>query len=273
MDLKDCIAVVTGAARGLGWAMADTFAKKGAKIAIADRMGDALKKSASDLQSAGHTVLPVTVDITQASQVEAMVDKIEGELGPIDVMINCAGTFSVISPVWEADPERWFRDITVNLYGSFLCCRAAVKRMVQRKRGYVINVVSSGGVGDPHPYCTSYASSKTGLMRLTEGLAKEVEDYGIKVFALAPPAVMTKMTEFIMNDPGGKKWRPNFKKIFEEGHDSPPEAVAGMALNLVSGRADALSGRYFLVKSDFEKIVKQTEDILANDRLTLRIRA
>jgi NAD(P)-dependent dehydrogenase (short-subunit alcohol dehydrogenase family) len=219
----------------------------------------------------GH-VLPVVADTTDVSQVDAMAARVQAELGPVDVLVNCAGTFSVIAPVWEADPEKWFHDVRVNLYGSFLVCRAIVGGMVARQSGYVINVVSSGGVGDPHPYSTSYASSKTGLMRLTEGLAQEVREHGVKVFAVAPPAVLTEMTKFIMNDPGGKKWRPDFDKLFEEGRDSPPQAVAELCVQLVSGRADRLTGRYLLVQRDFEETVGQADEVVAHDLWTLRIR-
>jgi NAD(P)-dependent dehydrogenase (short-subunit alcohol dehydrogenase family) len=201
-----------------------------------------------------------------------MAEKVQDELGAIDILVNNAGTFSVIGPVWEVDPERWFRDVRTNLYGSFLVCRAVVKGMVEQKSGYVINVVSSGGVGDPHPYSTSYASSKTGLMRLTEGLAKEAVEHGVKVFAIAPPAILTEMTRFIMDDPGGKKWRPGFGKIFEEGRAAPPERVADLAVELVSGKADALTGRYFLVNRNLDEIIEQTDDIVSRDLLSLRIR-
>jgi NAD(P)-dependent dehydrogenase (short-subunit alcohol dehydrogenase family) len=217
-------------------------------------------------------VLPIVADITDAAQVGALVAEAEVDLGPVDILVNCAGTFSVIGPVWEVDPEKWFHDVRVNLYGSFLVSRAVVGRMVTRHRGYVINIVSSGGVGDPHPYSTSYASSKTGLMRLTEGLAKEVEGYGIKVFAVAPPAVLTEMTRFIIDDPGGKRWRPGFSRMFEEGRDASPEAVADLCLRLVCGEADELSGRYILFTQDLDELVAHAGEIVERDLWTLRIR-
>jgi NAD(P)-dependent dehydrogenase (short-subunit alcohol dehydrogenase family) len=136
----------------------------------------------------------------------------------------------------------------------------------------VINIVSSGGVGDPHPYSTSYASSKAGSMRLTEGLAAEVREHGIVVFAVAPPAILTDMTRFILDDPGGKKWRPGFERIFERGEDYPPEAVAELCVKLVSGRADALTGRYLLVSQDIEETLARVDEIVEKDLLTLRIR-
>jgi len=272
MELNGAVAIVTGGARGIGRAIAEALAARGARVAIVDLLKDQLCETAAELRKAGGVVLPVVADITVASQVGAMAAKVQEELGSADILVNNAGTFSAIGPVWEVDPERWVRDVRVNLYGSFLVCRAVVKGMVKRKKGYVINIVSSGGVGDPHPYSTSYASSKAGLMRLTEGLAKEVQDHGVKVFAVAPPAVLTDMTRFIMDDPGGKKWRPNFGRIFEEGRDYPPEAVANLIVELVSGRADRLTGRYFAVRRDLDEIVAQADEIIANDLLTLRIR-
>jgi len=272
MELVGTVAVVTGAARGIGRAIAEAYAAAGAKVGLLDILTDELATTAAEIGQTGTAVLALPVDVTDASEVDATVAKIEEELGPIDVHVNNAGTFSYIGPVWEADPEKWFHDIRVNLYGSFLCCRAVVRRMVERKRGYVINVVSSGGVGDPHPYSTSYASSKAGLMRLTEGLAAEVADHGVKVFAVAPPAILTEMTKFIMDDTGGRRWRPGFGRIFEEGRDHPPELVADLCVKLVSGRADRLTGRYFPATRDFDEIIEETDTILADDRMTLRIR-
>ena len=272
MNLHGAVTVVTGAARGIGRAIAEALAAQGARVALADVLADELAKTADEMKSEGAAVLPVVADVTVPEQVEAMVGRVEDELGPIDVLVNNAGTFLTIGPLWEADPERWFRDVRVNLYGSFLCCRAVVARMVGRKRGYVINMASSGGVGDPHPYSTSYACSKTALVRLTEGLAKEVQPHGIKIFVVGPPAILTEMTKFIMHDAGGRKWRPGFEKIFQEGRGHPPELVADLVLKLVSGRADALTGRFFLATRDFEEIVAQTETILKNDLMTLRMR-
>jgi len=272
MELNNSIVIITGAARGIGKKIAEVLAVKGARVALVDVLEDQLKKTANEIDQSGRNVLPIVADITNASQVDEMAEMVQNELGPVDILINNAGTFSYVGPIWEADPEKWFKDIRVNLYGSFLVCRAVVRGMVARKSGYVINTVSSGGVGDPHPYSTSYASSKTGLMRLTEGLAKEVEEYGVKVFALAPPAVLTDMTKFIMNDPGGKKWRPGFSKIFSEGQDYPPERVAELVVKLVSGKADKLTGRYFRVSQDFDEIIAKADEILSDDLLTLRIR-
>ena len=272
MDLNKATVVITGAARGVGRAIAEMFIAQKARVALVDVLAEQLQHTTVELAASGAEVVPILTDITDPAQVEAMAEQIRTTFGHVDILVNCAGTFSVIGPVWEVDPERWFRDVRVNLYGTFLVCRRLVGRMVERGQGYVINIVSTGGVGDPHPHSTGYASSKTGLMRLTEGLAKEVEEHGIKVFAVAPPAILTDMTKFILNDPQGQKWRPNFDQIFEDGRDYPPQAVAALIRELVSGKADALTGRYFDVRENLDEYIAQTDDILAEDRLTLRIR-
>ncbi len=272
MDLNQAVVLVTGSARGVGRAIAEGFAAKGSRVAMVDVLDDVLIETADALTQSGGTVLPIVADITIPEDVESMVETVQTTFGPIDVLVNNAGTFSVIGPVWEADPDRWFRDIRVNLFGSFLVSRSVVKGMVKRETGYVINMVSSGGVGDPHPYSTSYASSKTGLMRLTEGLAQEAREFGVKVFAVAPPAILTEMTRFIMDDPGGKRWRPGFGKDLAAGKGFPASGVADLILELVSGKADELTGRYFKVKNSLGKILEKTDEILAKDQLTLRIR-
>ncbi len=94
----------------------------------------------------------------------------------------------------------------------------------------------------------------------------------MKVFAVAPPAIFTEMTKFIMNDPGGKKWRPGFGKIFDEGRAHPPEIVANFILKLVSGKADHLTGRYFRPWQDLDEFIKQSDKIIEEDLLTLRVR-
>ena len=269
MELKGAVAIVTGGARGIGKAIAEAYANRGARVAIVDILADQVQATASEMMKSGATVLPIHTDITIPSQVDEMVAKVQDKLGFIDILVNNAGSLSALGPIWEVDREKWFRDVTVNLYGTFLCCQAVVKDMIQNNGGYIINLTTS--MGGPHLYTTGYDTSKTGVVKLTEALAKEAKEYGVKTFALVPGAVLTKMTEFIMESPEGKKWRPTFKNTFEGNRDIPPELAAKMAVELVSGKADALTGRYFDARSDLEGIINQTDEILEKDRFVLRL--
>ncbi|MBN1673010.1 MAG: SDR family oxidoreductase [Kiritimatiellae bacterium] len=264
--------LVTGAARGIGKVIAHAFVAHGDRVALVDILEKELHETAAELRNGGAPVQPFVADVTDARQVDAMAAGAEAALGPADVLVNCAGTFSYIGPVWEADPDTWFRDTRVNLYGSFLCCRAVVRRMVERGSGCVINVSSTGGHNDPHAYSSSYAVSKVALTRLTEALAIEARPHGIKVFAISPGAILSEMTRFIMDSPGGRKWRPTFKTIFEKGNDKPPEEVARLAVRLADGEADALCGRLISTQQDLDQLVAKTETILKEDLLTLRLK-
>jgi NAD(P)-dependent dehydrogenase (short-subunit alcohol dehydrogenase family) len=271
VDLRNAVAIVTGGARGIGRAIAEAYARHGAYLVIVDVLSDELEGASRDLERTGVRVLPIVADVSRLDQVEEMVERTETTVGPIDILVNCAGVLQAIGPLWELNPTAWLREISVNLCGTFLCCRAVARRMVERGRGYILNMLG-GGVGDPHPYTTGYASSKAGIMRLTEGLAREVEEYGVRVFGIQPGATRTAMTEFILNSPEGQRWRPTFRRIFDQGRDSPAEEVAALAVALVSGRADALSGRYFCAQWDFDSVIQQTDRILQHDLLTLRIK-
>jgi NAD(P)-dependent dehydrogenase (short-subunit alcohol dehydrogenase family) len=268
MKLDGAVCVVTGAARGLGKAISEVLASKGAAVALVDILEDELMSSASELAEMGYRVLAVPTDITAPQAVEAMAHRVERELGVPQVLINNAGTFSVIGPVWEADPKKWLTDVQVNLCGTFLCSRAIVARMVARRCGHVVNIASSGGVSDAHPYSTSYASSKTAILRLTEGLAEEGEQHGIRAFAIGPPAIRTKMTEFIAADPDGRRWRPGFESSNWHSTDCLTDAI----LTILSGDFDRLTGRFIPLPMNRAELVAQIDRILAEDLLTLRVR-
>ncbi|MFQ6133955.1 MAG: SDR family NAD(P)-dependent oxidoreductase [Armatimonadota bacterium] len=271
MHLSDAVAIVTGAARGIGRAIAEAYASCGARVALADVLAHEARATAVEIQRAGGTALAVRCDVTARAEVEDMVTQVRERLGPVDILVNNAGSLSVLGPVWEADPERWLRDLMVNLYGTFLCSRAVLPGMIERRGGYLINLVGAG-VDPPHLYTTGYDASKAGVVRLTEALAQEAAEYGVKAFAMMPGTVRTAMTEFIADSPEGRRWRPSFRSIFEQGRDAPPDLAADLAVRLVSGAADALSGRYFRATEDLDEVIAQTDQILADNLRVLRLR-
>lgn len=259
------VAYITGAAGGLGQAIAATLAEAGYQIVAFDIDQDALDGLGID------GVTPIAIDVTDRQSVDAAVTRAEAEAPACDLLVNGAGTFSVCAPMWECDPDLWFRDIRVNLYGTFLMCNRVTGGMAARGSGRVVNIVSSGGVLDGHPYGTSYAASKTGATRMTEGLAMELAGHGCQAFAVGPPAVDTAMTRWLIDDPQAKTYRPLIKQIFERGEDFPPQVVADCVLALASGRADALSGRFFLPHRDVEAMIANADQITKDDQWALRI--
>jgi NAD(P)-dependent dehydrogenase (short-subunit alcohol dehydrogenase family) len=272
MILSGATVVVTGAARGIGRTIAEAFAAQGSNLGLIDLREADLEETAKTVGAAGARVLTRAVDVTNRIQAEEAARFFREKFGRIDILVNNAGTFSVVGPVWEVDPELWFRDIRVNLYGTFLVCRAFLPAMVEAGSGYLINMASSGGVIEPHAFASNYSSSKVGIVRFSEALAIELKSHGIKVFSIGPPAVMSNMTRFLLEDPNAKKWRPGLQEIFDEKKDYPPQIVSDLVLQLVSGKADMLSGKYFLATRDLEGILARSAEISGSDELTLRIR-
>lgn len=253
------VAYITGAGGGLGRAMCERLEAEGYTLARFDISEEALG-------GGGYRM-----DVSDRASVDQAVSRAEAELGPCDLLINNAGTFSVCAPMWECDPDLWFRDIDINLKGTFLMCNRIAGGMAERQSGRIVNIVSSGGVLDGHPFGTSYAASKTGVTRITEGLSMELAPYGVAVFGVGPPAINTAMTQWLVNDAQAKTYRPLIKEIFEKGEDFPPSVVADCVAVLASGRADKLSGRYFLPHQDYEAMIANADDVIAQDLWALRI--
>jgi NAD(P)-dependent dehydrogenase (short-subunit alcohol dehydrogenase family) len=272
MELSGAAVIVTGAARGIGKAIAGAFAGRGAKVALVDVLAEEVEAAAAELGAAGGEALPLVCDITVAEQVEAMAAEAAAKLGPPSVLVNNAGSLSVLAPVWEADPARWCRDVAVNLCGTFLVTRYVVPHMLAAG-GYVISLIGAG-VTPPHLYTTAYDTSKAGVARLMEALAKEAEQSGARIttFVLSPGMVRTEMARYIADSPEGRKWRPSFGERFHSDAALPtPEMAAETCLRLASGRADALSGRYLSSGDDFEELLAAAEEIVQGERRVLRL--
>jgi NAD(P)-dependent dehydrogenase (short-subunit alcohol dehydrogenase family) len=171
----------------------------------------------------------------------------------------------------ETDPEQWWRCLEINLRGPFLCARAALPGMIARRRGRIINVASGAGAS-PVPYLGAYVTSKAALIRLTENLALESREHGISVFAIHPGTVRTAMVTEGIDTPAGRQWLPWFRDAVEQGQYVMPELAAQLLLQLASGRADALTGRFLTIHQDLDALIARAEEIAAADLYTLRVR-
>jgi NAD(P)-dependent dehydrogenase (short-subunit alcohol dehydrogenase family) len=215
--------------------------------------------------------LAVVADVSDTASVERMAREVKRTLGPVDLLVNNAGTLGPLGPIWEADPGDWWHSIEVNLRGPYLCSQALLPGMIARRHGRIINVSTSAAtVAVAH--MGAYVIGKTALIRFTENLAAELKNSGVSVFAIDPGTVRTAMTEHVLGSEAGRKWLPWFHKLFDGGRDVPAEKAAQLVVQLASGRADALSGRFIDVAEDLAKLLGRLDDIKRDDLYTLRVR-
>lgn len=243
MDLKDKIAVVTGSGRGIGRALAVEFARQGAVVVCCARTEEDIQETAAIIRKENGRCLPIRTDISDKRQVDAMVEQVILRFGCVDVLFNNAARIPVISGLWEVDADQWWEEVTVNLRGPMLCCRAVLPHMMKRNEGVIINM--SGGSNIPGR--TSYCCSKVALNRLTELLAKELETVGssVIVFGMGPGLVKTKRTLVEAMTPQGLRWNPGTRKQFDAGNDRPPEDCARATVKLLNGSVKELHGKMF----------------------------
>ena len=185
------------------------------------------------------------VDIADLDAVTKTFAAIEGDLGPVGLLTNNAGSFAAIGPIWTVEPEAWWRDIEINIRGTFNCCRAAIPAMMARGRGRII-IMTGGGTATSFPSGSGYATSKAGLLRFTECVSDSLAGSGVLVFAMDPGLVRTAMTEYQLTSEAGRTHLPNIPRLFEAGVDVPPALAARLSVEIGSGRFDRLAGRMLM---------------------------
>lgn len=199
MKLKEQVAIVTGAGRGIGRSVAMAFGREGARVALAARTAAELNEVAAFIRSQNGAALAVPTDVRQESSVAALVDRTLTEWGRVDILVTAAGV-ATFGPVVDSELSDWDAMMTVNLRGVYLTCRAVLAPMIRRRRGTIINVVSVA-VKRAIPGCAAYAASKHGVLGFTRVLAEEMRAHGIRVGALVPGAVDTPFWDRIPSPP------------------------------------------------------------------------
>ena len=269
-SLEGRVALITGGGRGIGRAIAEGFAREGAAVAITARTASQLDETRAAMEAGGGKVSAMTADVSDFASVERMVGEVVRTLGPIDILINNAGTQERGGPLWELDPDEWKRTIDVNLTGQFFVTRAVLPGMVQRGSGRIVNMSSAAAVvPGGYTYFSAYASAKAGLNRMTETLASELQGHGISVFAIHPGGVRTDLLATNFN-PDLEKYVPGRAERMWST-DTPVERAVNLCLQLVSGQADALSGAYFSIEDDVEEIARRADEVQQRDLYKLRI--
>ena len=245
------VALVTGGGRGIGAGIARELAAAGMKVAVSARTKEQVEQVAAEIDG-----LAVVADVSSPGDAEAMVEEVERELEPIDLLVNNAGIPGWdLEPAWEARSEDWWRVFEVNVLGAFLCCRAVIPGMIERGRGRIVNT-GSGASYLPGQRTTAYGASKAALYRYGEGLALQLEEYGIPVFTISPGLVRTEMTSRFSDD---MPW-------------TPPELAPRLVRVLASGRADKLTGCYIHAEhDDIEDLIRRADEIVENDLNAIRL--
>jgi len=250
--------------------MALALADRGWAVACLARTAGEVASAAEEIRSNGGRACHCTADICRRDQVRDAVDYVLGEFGQVDVLVNNAGSFYALGPVAEVDADTWWRDVSINLLGTFNCCQVVLPHMIERKTGRIITL-TGGGTGNPLPFGSGYASSKAAIARFTECLAGEVIDAGIYVYAMSPGFVRTRLTEHHVFSEKGKKYLPTMQGSFDGDKQYPPDKAAAFAVFLAGLESRPLSGRMLGCQMDPEQLLADADDIAAADRCQLRI--
>jgi NAD(P)-dependent dehydrogenase (short-subunit alcohol dehydrogenase family) len=241
-SLEGRIAVVTGGSRGIGRAIALGFAEAGADVTIADIKLEEANKTVEDIKALHRRALAVETNIAVKSQVDNLVAKTIEEFGTIDILVNNAA-INIMRPLVELREDGWDRVMNVDLKGYFLCSQAAAKVMMEKQRGNIINMVSTGAV-KAAPGLGAYSIAKAGVVMLTKLLALELAGYKIRVNAIGPYLVRTAFSQPMWADPDALK---AIEASIPLGRIAEPEDIVSAALFLASDASSLITGQTIFI--------------------------
>ncbi len=249
-SLKDKVALITGARRGIGRGIALKMAEAGAKIAVTDIDEKECQLVVDEIKKLGSDGLAIKLDVTKKNEVEEAVKKTVEKFGKLDILVNNAGICWPIKPLIELTEEEWDKTMDVNLKGYFLCAQAAVKEMIKNKWGRIVNIASiaSGGQGIGSPNISHYVATKGGVVGLTESWAQEFASLGINVNAICPGFIETKMVDPFLADP---RMKEAFLARIPKKRFGQPEDIAAAVVFLASEEADYVTGAALVVDGGY----------------------
>jgi NAD(P)-dependent dehydrogenase (short-subunit alcohol dehydrogenase family) len=242
--LEGKVAVVTGAASGIGQGAARAFAREGAVVGLLDRNAEALQATVEEI---GGGAFPLVTDVTDEGSVAAAFDEVRRRHGRLDVLLTCAAVQLIgeDAPVHELDIDVWQRTHDVNLRGVFLTCKHGVRLMMERgEGGSIINTGSPTGLTMCGAGWHAYSSSKAGVMALTRIMASDYAPYGIRVNGIVPGTIETTLTKPLIDDP---EIHARLVSLHPIGRIGTPEDMAGIAVFLASDESKFATGSHFHV--------------------------
>ncbi len=244
LGLKGKVAIVTGGGRGIGEAICLAFAREGAHVVVSDIDFENAKSVSEKIRAMGVKAIAVKTDVSQWEEARKLVEIAVNEFGKVDILVNNAG----ISPkkegggpamTWEIGLEEWDRVMGVNLKGTLFCSQEAVRHMLPQKAGAIVNIASIAGKAPFEPMATGahYDASKGAIINLTQRLASEVAEHGIRINAVAPGRIATPMAKF-----ASKEWNQAMLARTPMGRFGTPEEIANLVVFLASNAASYITG-------------------------------
>jgi NAD(P)-dependent dehydrogenase (short-subunit alcohol dehydrogenase family) len=257
------VALVTGAGRGFGRAIAERFAQEGAKVALLSRSLGQLDEVAAAIRAKGGEAVGVRCDVTDRASVDHAVGKIEQVLGPVDLLVNNAGVPGPFGPIWAVDPDEWWRAQAVHIRAPMLFLHRVLPGMVERGRGHAICVsaIASRMVA---ANLSAYCTGKIAQNRLVAEAAAELAGTGVAVFAIDPGFAFTELARSTMESADAQTYLGGFvERLRNANHDPAAQTdlarCAQRCLDLASGKYDALSGNYYELPDDLDAELKKLE--------------
>lgn len=273
-SLRGSTVLITGAGRGIGRLYAERLAANGASVVLVSRSTKELAEVAATITKRREAASHFTVDVTDTVAVQHLVERVEDEVGAIDVLINNAGVRGPVGNAWECAWDGWWRTIEVNLGGAVAFTHAVIPKMAARRKGRVVNIVSEAGVYR-WPTVSAYSVSKAALIKFTENLASECRDLSLSVFAYHPGLLPIGLAADVQLQasmtPAEAKVAAWCRAQLESAGAASPDQSATQLVSLLSGAYDNLSGRYITVHDDLDALLTRVRDKYAyNDYLMLR---
>jgi len=236
MQLKNYVAIITGAGKGIGESIAEEFYKEGALLALFDIQYDLIDNLAKKLDSSGERVLAIKADVTDEIMIKNAMEQVFDKFGKIDILVNNAG-ISLHKPIKEMSVEDFNKVININLNGTFICSKSVIPYMEKQKRGKIVNIASLAGRTGRPGVGVNYAASKAGVIGLTQTLARELGPSGIYINSICPGPILTEQTRQYPAEVFAS-WNAG-RAIIKDGL---PQDVAEAAVFLASDKSDWITG-------------------------------